>query len=73
MTVRIVGLDKAESDLVLNYLYDVYERKCRHTGSVQVDSSDERSMGQQVSWILPAAVLQPNLEQDYHPQYQLGL
>ncbi|KAF2673078.1 alpha-ketoglutarate-dependent taurine dioxygenase [Microthyrium microscopicum] len=26
MTVRIVGLDKAESDLILNYLYDVYER-----------------------------------------------
>ncbi|EAQ88902.1 conserved hypothetical protein [Chaetomium globosum CBS 148.51] len=26
MTVRIVGLDKAESDLILNYLYDVFER-----------------------------------------------
>ena len=26
MTVRIEGLDKAESDLILNYLYDVYER-----------------------------------------------
>ena len=26
MTVRIVGLDKAESDLILGYLYDVYER-----------------------------------------------
>lgn len=26
MTDRIVGLDKAESDLILNYLYDVYER-----------------------------------------------
>ncbi|MCJ1317606.1 hypothetical protein MMC15_002931 [Xylographa vitiligo] len=26
MTVRIVGLDQAESDLILNYLYDVYER-----------------------------------------------
>jgi len=26
MTVRIVGLDKDESDLILNYLYDVYER-----------------------------------------------
>ncbi|KAH8910347.1 alpha-ketoglutarate-dependent sulfonate dioxygenase [Coniochaeta sp. PMI_546] len=26
MTVRIVGLDKAESDVILNYLYDVYER-----------------------------------------------
>jgi len=26
MTVRIVGLDPAESDLILNYLYDVYER-----------------------------------------------
>ncbi|KAK3990139.1 hypothetical protein QBC44DRAFT_325701 [Cladorrhinum sp. PSN332] len=26
MTSRIVGLDKAESDLILNYLYDVYER-----------------------------------------------
>jgi alpha-ketoglutarate-dependent taurine dioxygenase len=26
MTVRIVGLDKAESDLLLNYLYDVYEK-----------------------------------------------
>ncbi|KAB5570882.1 hypothetical protein GE09DRAFT_724325 [Coniochaeta sp. 2T2.1] len=26
MTVRIVGLDKAESDLILNYLYDVYEK-----------------------------------------------
>lgn len=25
MTVRIVGLDKAESDLILGYLYDVYE------------------------------------------------
>lgn len=26
MTVRIVGLDKAESDLILSYLFDVYER-----------------------------------------------
>lgn len=26
MTVRIVGLDKAESDVILNYLYDVYEQ-----------------------------------------------
>ena len=26
MTVRIVGLDKRESDVILNYLYDVYER-----------------------------------------------
>ena len=26
MTVRIVGLDKPESDLILNYLHDVYER-----------------------------------------------
>ncbi|KAL8793244.1 MAG: hypothetical protein Q9195_004180 [Heterodermia aff. obscurata] len=26
MTVRIVGLDKAESDLILGYLYDVFER-----------------------------------------------
>lgn len=26
MTVRIAGLDKAESDLILGYLYDVYER-----------------------------------------------
>lgn len=26
MTVRIVGLDKPESDLILGYLYDVYER-----------------------------------------------
>jgi alpha-ketoglutarate-dependent taurine dioxygenase len=26
MTVRIVGLDKAESDVILNYLYDVYEK-----------------------------------------------
>ncbi|KAH7347687.1 alpha-ketoglutarate-dependent sulfonate dioxygenase [Plectosphaerella cucumerina] len=26
MTVRIVGLDPAESDLILGYLYDVYER-----------------------------------------------
>ena len=26
MTVRIVGLEKAESDVILNYLYDVYER-----------------------------------------------
>ncbi|KAF2707102.1 TauD-domain-containing protein [Pleomassaria siparia CBS 279.74] len=26
MTVRIVGLDKDESDLILNYLYDVYEK-----------------------------------------------
>ncbi|OAA66988.1 alpha-ketoglutarate-dependent taurine dioxygenase [Niveomyces insectorum RCEF 264] len=26
MTERIVGLDKAESDVILNYLYDVYER-----------------------------------------------
>ncbi|KAK4033165.1 hypothetical protein C8A01DRAFT_19860 [Parachaetomium inaequale] len=26
MTVRIVGLDKAESDLILNYLYDVFEK-----------------------------------------------
>ncbi|KAM7197903.1 hypothetical protein V8F33_005395 [Rhypophila sp. PSN 637] len=26
MTVRIVGLDKPESDLILNYLYDVYEK-----------------------------------------------
>ncbi|KAF7563736.1 hypothetical protein G7046_g385 [Stylonectria norvegica] len=26
MTDRIVGLDKAESDLILNYLYDVYEK-----------------------------------------------
>lgn len=26
MTSRIVGLDKAESDLILNYLYDVYEK-----------------------------------------------
>ncbi|KAI1609152.1 hypothetical protein EDD36DRAFT_447129 [Exophiala viscosa] len=26
MTSRIVGLDKAESDLILGYLYDVYER-----------------------------------------------
>jgi alpha-ketoglutarate-dependent taurine dioxygenase len=25
MTKSIVGLDKAESDLILNYLYDVYE------------------------------------------------
>ncbi|CAG8975598.1 hypothetical protein HYALB_00006805 [Hymenoscyphus albidus] len=25
MTSRIVGLDKAESDVILNYLYDVYE------------------------------------------------
>ncbi|ORY68278.1 taurine dioxygenase [Pseudomassariella vexata] len=27
MTDRIVGLDRAESDVILNYLYDVYERK----------------------------------------------
>ncbi|KAK4695037.1 hypothetical protein P7C71_g2640, partial [Lecanoromycetidae sp. Uapishka_2] len=26
MTVRIVGLDKAESDLILGYLYDIYEK-----------------------------------------------
>lgn len=26
MTVRIVGLDEAESDVILNYLYDVYEK-----------------------------------------------
>lgn len=26
MTVRIVGLDKAESDVILGYLYDVYEK-----------------------------------------------
>jgi alpha-ketoglutarate-dependent taurine dioxygenase len=26
MTDRIVGLDKAESDLILGYLYDVYEK-----------------------------------------------
>lgn len=26
MTIRIVGLDKAESDLILGYLYDVYEK-----------------------------------------------
>lgn len=26
MTSRIVGLDKPESDVILNYLYDVYER-----------------------------------------------
>lgn len=26
MTVRIVGLDLAESDLILGYLYDVYEK-----------------------------------------------
>jgi len=26
MTKSIVGLDKAESDLILNYLYDVYEK-----------------------------------------------
>ncbi|TID17329.1 alpha-ketoglutarate-dependent taurine dioxygenase [Venturia nashicola] len=26
MTDRIVGLDKAESDVILNYLYDVYEK-----------------------------------------------
>jgi hypothetical protein len=26
MTSRIVGLDKAESDLILGYLYDVYEK-----------------------------------------------
>ncbi|CAF9933550.1 hypothetical protein IMSHALPRED_009389 [Imshaugia aleurites] len=26
MTVRIVGLDKAESDLILGYLYDVFEK-----------------------------------------------
>lgn len=26
MTTRIVGLDKAESDLILNYLHDVYEK-----------------------------------------------
>ncbi|CAG9978205.1 unnamed protein product [Clonostachys byssicola] len=26
MTDRIVGLDKAESDVILNYLYDVYEQ-----------------------------------------------
>lgn len=26
MTVRIVGLDKAESDVILNYLYDVFEK-----------------------------------------------
>jgi alpha-ketoglutarate-dependent taurine dioxygenase len=26
MTDRIVGLDRAESDLILGYLYDVYER-----------------------------------------------
>ena len=25
MTVRIVGLDKGESDAILNYLYSVYE------------------------------------------------
>lgn len=26
MTVRIIGLDKAESDLILGYLFDMYER-----------------------------------------------
>jgi hypothetical protein len=26
MTVSIVGLDEAESDLILGYLYDVYEK-----------------------------------------------
>lgn len=26
MMMRIVGLDKVESDLILNYLYDVYEK-----------------------------------------------
>lgn len=26
MTDRIVGLDRAESDVILNYLYDVYEK-----------------------------------------------
>jgi len=26
MTRSIVGLDKAESDVILNYLYDVYEK-----------------------------------------------
>jgi len=32
MTDRIVGLDRAESDLILNYLYDVYE----HNVDIQV-------------------------------------
>jgi alpha-ketoglutarate-dependent taurine dioxygenase len=26
MTSHIVGLDRAESDVLLNYLYDVYEK-----------------------------------------------
>lgn len=26
MTSHIVGLDRAESDVILNYLYDVYEK-----------------------------------------------
>ena len=32
MTSRILGLDKAESDLILGYLFDVYEKK----GDIQV-------------------------------------
>lgn len=68
-TTKIVGLDKAESDVILNYLFDVYERVClepdclyhlmltiaerRHPTPFQMDSKDKCSLGQPVCSYLP--------------------
>ncbi|KAK0637409.1 hypothetical protein B0T17DRAFT_456913, partial [Bombardia bombarda] len=44
MTERIVGLDKAESDVILNYLHDVYEK------SVDIQVRFKWTQGTSVLW-----------------------
>jgi alpha-ketoglutarate-dependent taurine dioxygenase len=44
MTDRIVGLDKAESDVILGYLYSVYE------GNVDIQVRVKWAPGTSVLW-----------------------
>lgn len=44
MTVRIVGLDKGESDAILNYLYSVYE------GNVDIQARFKWTPGTSALW-----------------------
>lgn len=53
MTDRIVGLDKAESDVILNYLYDVYEQ------NVDIQVRWKWSAGTSVLWDNRYAIAPP--------------
>ena len=73
MTDRIVGLDKAESDLILGYLCDVYEK------NVDIQVRFRWTPRTSALWDnrCVASCLQTfgsiDVRQDHHPQCQLGL